>query len=140
MGSVSKDTVDKLFGNWRELFEEQQLEKFRQSWFHQMRPERKHRLKYVVKLGAELERIREVSIQSTAFGKGVIEQLIEGDYKEMAEYERTMFNFELEAGQRGPDWADWVTKHVELWKKFRAITREAIAMRPSGETDPGTRH
>lgn len=107
-----------------EEVQERQMTRLNQSWFFQMRPERKHRLKYVVKLSAELERIKAIDVFGTAFGAAVIEFLIEGDYDQMLVYDREMLVYE-------PMPSTSRTAYDQLWATFKATLQEAVALRPA---------
>ena len=103
------------------VFEEGYERAFKRSWFTADRTERKHRIKYVALLSAELEKIRAVDIFGTGLGEGAIEQLIEGNYDEMMQYCGD-FAFDDEADVRA--------RYAPLWKRFRELLTEAYERRP----------
>ena len=104
-----------LFKRLEEAYEEA----FKRSWFCANRPERKHRIKYVLLLSAELERIKAQSIQATLLGQAAIEDLIEGNYREMIVL-RSDLSFDDEFRDR----------YVPLWARFRELLQEAYDRRP----------
>ena len=112
--------MDKLREILEDVFEKGYKRSFERSWFSADRAERKHRIKYVVLLSAELEKIRSQNIHATALGEGAIEQLIEGNYDEMMRY-REDFIFDGE---------EYCEKYASLWERFRQLLEEAYVRRP----------
>jgi hypothetical protein len=112
--------MDKLREILEDVFEKGYQRSFERSWFSADRAERKHRIKYVVLLSAELEKIRSQNIHATALGEGAIEQLIEGNYDEMMRY-REDFIFDGE---------EYCEKYASLWERFRQLLEEAYVRRP----------
>jgi len=106
-----------------------------------MGPEKRHLLKYVMLLSAELERIKGISNYATAFGETVIEQIIEGNYKEVEMYLKEMLDFtDVDRQVPGDDNKEGVCSYVQLWFKFRTFTQEAIDTRPANEVAGDTKH
>jgi hypothetical protein len=117
-------------------FADHWMKQYQASWLEAMRTERKHRLKYIVKLGAELDRIESVSMFGTAWGKAAIEAIIEGDYEELKRcyVEDLDFDDGLTAGQNQPR----NDEYTELWAKFKQLCEECIDNRPNDEPREGT--
>jgi hypothetical protein len=70
----------------REFMELHSAEKLSLSWSLQPREEQKRRLSAIVRLSAELERIREKEIFATGLAEMAIEAVIEGDWKMVEEW------------------------------------------------------
>jgi hypothetical protein len=69
-----------------ELLDTYSAEKLAASWALQDRAEQKRRLGAVIRLSAELERIREKESFATRLAELAIESVIEGDWKMVAEW------------------------------------------------------
>ena len=65
----------------REFMALHDAERLARSWSLQPREEKKRRLNAVVQLSAELSRIREITVFSTALAEQAIEAVIEADWK-----------------------------------------------------------
>lgn len=98
------------------------IEVWHRSFSNQNRQEKKRRLKYLVRLSAELEHIREQTNQSTGLAEGILEDVIEGDWK-MVKVMAEHFTFEDEH----PEMRD---RYAPIYAKFTAICREACEDRP----------
>lgn len=105
--------------------EEQMQKRFETSFFSAMRPERRYRVTYIVKMGAELERIETQSSFAVAFGRQAIETLIEGDYKELQGYANRQF-FDGFIGDK-----DQEANYNKLWERFFQLCEEAYENRPN---------
>lgn len=77
----SKKKIAGIFDKMLDRYEEHMHLRIMRSWCMIDREERKHRLRTVQDLSVELHRIRQVSIQATAIGEGIISDIIEGDWK-----------------------------------------------------------
>jgi len=109
------------------------LDTLNRSFVRQMRPERKRRLKFVILLSAELERIRrEVGIFASGLAEGAIEDVLGGDWRRAMEYAKDL-DFKHEGGETqevyGPAYAC-----------FAALLQEAFDTRPGAETPPKQVH
>jgi hypothetical protein len=116
---LHSDLTRGLLQRLLENYEDWQIEKIGVSWFLQDKEARRHRLKTVIALSIELEKIRQVSIFSCGIGEQVIEAVIEGDWRGV-ELTTEMLTFEGE----GPEIID---KYAPLWANFRTIAQTAIA-------------
>jgi hypothetical protein len=101
------------------MFEERLLEQILRSWCLADKETRKHRLRTVIELTLELEKIKKVSLFSTAFGEMAIEAVIQGDWQELKE----IINFQ---DFRTED-AKIREEFAPLWENFRVIAQTAIA-------------
>lgn len=109
-------------------FEIHQLERLARSWGVVSREERKGRLRAVMALSVELERIRAVSIFSTGLGEAVIEDIIEGDW-EAASALGKHFTFESE----GPATQ---AEYGPLWAKFVEVVTVEYLLAKKRQTEP----
>jgi hypothetical protein len=110
-------------------FAEHQWEALCRSYVQASREERKGRLRAILELAVELDKIRAVSIFRTSFHESAIESIIEGDWKQVAEIHSW-----LGSPETGSPELD--AKFVSLWETFRAIVLSAsaeAARRQSGE-------
>lgn len=133
---------DKLRNPFREVFDrmlgtfaEHQWEALCRSYVLAMRPERKARLRAIMELSVELDRIKKVSIFGTGFHEQIIEEIIQGDWKQAAETNRLMLDPES-ATDHQPGWEEHNERYRKLWEGFRAIVMMACAeaaKRASGE-------
>lgn len=97
-------------------------ERLRNSWAVIEPKERRTRMHYVLELAAELHRIKKISIQATAIGELVIEDLITGDYDAML----SLVNGFRDADKFGAERERWV-HFVELAEQAHAaLTSEGI--------------
>lgn len=71
--------------------------KIKKSWTLANREERKARLRAVMHLSAELEKIKAKTIQSVGLAETVIEDIIEGEWENVADF-LPYFTFEDEPG------------------------------------------
>lgn len=101
--------------------------RFANSFFAQGRLERKRRIEAVTRLGAELQRIRKVSVFCCSLGEAAMEAVIEGDWA-MAETWAAHFTF-VEEGEHV------AAAHAPLWAEFVRILREAYDARPPAPED-----
>jgi len=109
------------------------LDTLNRSFTRQMRPERKRRLKYVILLSYELERIRrEVGIFASGLAEGAIEDVLGGDWRRAREFAGDLV-FEMEGGE---------TQEVygAAYAVFRELLQEAFNTRPEAEVVPKKVH
>lgn len=111
--------ADKLPKMLQGLFEQHFENMVKQSWFLQDRGERKLRLKTIIALSVELERIRKITLQATALGEGAIEAIIEGDWKRAEEYAG-----DLTFPDEAPEYVETFRK---LWEPFVVLIQTAAA-------------
>jgi hypothetical protein len=98
------------------------LQKFAASWCRQRRSERAARLRVVIALSIELEKVRAVSEYATGFGEAAIESVIEGDWYMVAEWTAHLtFNEDENHERRG--------KYARLWAPFVEILRLELIRR-----------
>jgi hypothetical protein len=98
-------------------YEAHQMLQIARSWCLQDRNERKGRLDAIIALSVELQRIEQIDRFSTAFGRSVIEAVIEGDWRtvdEVTEY--------LTFASEGPDLQN---RYRPLWEGFRTLATVA---------------
>jgi hypothetical protein len=82
------------------------------------REERDVRLRAIIELSVELERIKAVNPFGTRIAESVIQAIIEGDWKYAATLSEDITSFRDEL---------WAAELVSLWTNFRAITVAACA-------------
>lgn len=126
-----RDPFKSAFDRMMSMVEEHQVEMLSRSYCLAMRPERKARLRAIIELSVELEKIRAVSIQATGMHESIIESIIEGDWKRAAETDRLTL---AEPKSYHPEQAEVYRK---LWENFRTILMAAVAeaaRRESGQT------
>jgi len=122
---VVRKKISDVFTGMLDAFAAHQHERLRRSFCIAEPMDRRHRLRTIVALSAELEKIRKVSIQATAVGERVIEAVIEGDWKDA---EESLGDLVMpETGEA----------HAKLWEGFIAIGKTAIA--ESRRLAPGVR-
>jgi hypothetical protein len=110
----------------REFLELHNAEKIAQSWPLQPREEQRRRLTAVVRLSAELERVREKENFATRLAEMAIEAVIEGDWKMVEEWVEH-FSFEDERDEiRIPSSATFATFRELLLQALR-VGREGPA-------------
>lgn len=105
------------------------LKRLEASFHRQDRIEKKRRLDYVTQLAKVLDDIERISIFATAFARGAIEGIIEGDWADV----RMQSTHEK-------DWAHDF-KHLpqecrDLWDTFATICAEAFDTRPGSPAPP----
>lgn len=99
------------------------------SFATQDKDERKRRLGFVVKLGAELDRMRSKGLQfGTALAEAAIESVILGDWKMVKDWAND-FTFEHEHEQTRQTYAP-------LYAPFVGLLQEAFESRPKAEPSP----
>ena len=105
-----------------ELYGEHMLAKFAASWCRQRRDERAARLRVVIALAVELEKIRAVSVYATGFGEAAIEAVIEGDWYMVANWTAHLtFNDDENHDRRA--------KYARLWAPVVEILRVELKRR-----------
>ncbi len=115
-----------------ELVHSARISEIERSWPFQDKDERKARLRTIIALSVELDKIKAVSTFSTLLGAGAIEDVIEGDWKSVSMW-ASFFTFE----QEGPE---YVQNYGPLWQGFVAILRGAAveaAQRKAGVVSAG---
>jgi hypothetical protein len=105
------DFVDKLFAK----YDEHRMKQVARSWCLVSRDECKLRLRTVMALSIELDRIKRVDIFSTGIAESMIEDVIEGDW---AMVSRLIGSFMFEREDVG----DEIKK---LWEPFVILLRAA---------------
>jgi len=109
------------------------LDALSRSFHRQDRRERKRRLKYVIQLSAELDRIRrEVGIFASGLAEAAIEDVLTGDWRRAKEYAGDLV-FETKGGE---------TEKVygAAYAVFRELLQEAFDTRPEAEVVPKKVH
>jgi hypothetical protein len=103
-------------------------ERLARSYTLATRAERQARLRAVIALSVELDRIQSISIYATALGNGAIGDVIEGDWDEV---ESVMGDLAFE------DSTPEVRRdYVPLWAKFREILRDEVLLARQRGADP----
>ena len=117
--------ISDVFSGMLDSFAEHQHERLRRSYCIAAPEDRRHRLRTIIALSAELERIKKTSSYATSIGERTIEAIIEGDWKyaEDALSDAVM-----------PEDAE---THTALWESFIAIGKTAVA--ESKRLAPGVR-
>lgn len=118
------NTVKDLFERLRTLYGVHQLERIARSYCMVDRQERKLRTRTVMALSVEVARIHEVNSFSTGLAAGLIEDVIEGNWKYVEESAKG-FRFEDEPPEIGVDYA-------ALWEDFVTIALGACAEAKGG--------
>jgi len=94
-----------------------------ERWYgNQMREERRRRMKYLIALCAEQERLVAEDISATGLSEALIEHLIEGSWIEVKAY-ISMLKFEEERHE-------WRKHMAKRFEKFVAIAQDAYDTRP----------
>ena len=75
--------------------------------------EQQVRLKLVIELSVELEKIRQISIQSTAWGEMAIGDVINGNWADLPD-KIDFLKFSMES-------EDFQKEYAPLWEKFRGL-------------------
>lgn len=101
------------------MVEEHQVKKLLTSYALAMRPERKARLRAVIELSCELEKIRAKSIFGTANHEQIIEAIIEGDWAEVEK-----INGWLREPHSLPEHRD---EYLTLWETYHAMVMAHVA-------------
>lgn len=107
--------IDKMM----EKYGEHRLEVISRAWCVVDKWERNHRLRTVVALSVELEKVRSVDRFSSAFGEMAIEAVIQGDWREVDQVAEFL-TFESEGETTAQ-------KYGPLWEDFRTIAQAASA-------------
>jgi len=116
--------VDKLMA----LYEGDRLQRVVRCYTLASREEQRARLRAVMALSVELERIKAQSLFATRIGEGAIETVIEGDWKGAEGYaEHRTFQGE------GPEIQD---ASAPLWAVFVETLRTEILLARARETSP----
>lgn len=122
---------------WR-TFDEYRLKQLERSWFMVTRDEQKQRLRALMTLILELEKIKAVSIQATAIGESLLERVIEGDWDQVQAYHDDLVgSFNEEGDESWEGLLEHNRKHRALWEGFLMAATVAIA--ESKRIAPGTR-
>jgi len=98
------------FEFFAERFAEHQAKRLAASWFCADRNEQRARLRLVIALAVELEKIRSVSIFATGLGEGLIEYVIEGDWDRVSDAAQG-FKFKDERDETR-------SEYEPLWRDF----------------------
>lgn len=117
-----KDLMDRMMG----IADKHRLLQILRSWCFVSFEERNARLRLVIILSVELERIRAVNVFSTRLGEGVIEYVIEGDWKaawQLAEH----FKFEQEREELRAQYAPLWRRFVELVEVEQLLAKKRDA-------------
>ena len=99
--------LDKLLAR----FDEHQIQQLTRSYVLANKKERKGRLRAIMALSVELERIKEVSIFATSLGEGVIEDIIEGEWDSAYSVGQQHLTFKDEP-------KELQDRYTPLWTKF----------------------
>jgi hypothetical protein len=137
---MSDSKVKSVFRAMWRTFDEYRLRRLETSWFMVTREEQKQRLRALTRLILELEKIKAVSIQATLIGEGLIERVIEGDWKQVQAYHDDLvaaFNEPLSSETKWEGYQEHQEKHQALWEGFLMAAQTAIA--ESKRIAPGTR-
>jgi hypothetical protein len=128
--SEAPRSIRKFLEMMAEMYTEHQLEMIAQCFFMQGRDERRRRLRAIMDLSVERQRLLNLhgrrpeephkpqGFQASAFMEEVIKNLIDGNLKEVREY-ADMYLFKGEE--------EWAKPWIEVYAKFRAIALAAIA-------------
>lgn len=119
MSEKRKRAIEEIFRDLPAEVQRRQIEELTRSWCLQPRGERIARRAAVVLLSAELAKIREVSLFSTALGEQVIEDIILGDW-EAAELGGQYFTFAHESQELRD-------QYRSLWSNFVLLVQAACA-------------
>lgn len=112
---VVRKKISDIFSGMLDTFAAHQHERLRRSFCIAEPVDRRHRLRTIIALSAELERIRKENISATAIGEHVIEAVIEGDWKYAEECLGDLVT--PESGEA----------HGKRWESFIAIGKTAVA-------------
>lgn len=119
MGDKTRNPFMAAFDRVLGMVEESQVKKLLSSYCMAMRPERRARMRHILELAVELDKIKQKSVFGTAFHEQCIEAIIEGDWEEVA---RTNA-FLAEPGCM-PEHRE---EYVKLWENFRTLVMAACA-------------
>jgi ASC-1-like (ASCH) protein len=111
--------ASKLLDKILEKFGEHRLETISRAWCIVDKWERKHRLRTVVALSVELEKVRSVDRFSSVLGESAIEAVIQGDWRGVDQVVEFL-TFESEGEKTAQ-------KYGPLWEDFRIIAQAASA-------------
>jgi hypothetical protein len=103
-----------------ELFERWLQEDFVRSWTRQSPEARKSRMKYVLQMAAELQEIRKVTIQATAFCEFAIEGVITGKIEDVRMWSKAL-TFPEESAD-----LQYQERMALVFARFREICDEAM--------------
>jgi len=107
------------FGDWMRTLDILRYER----WYgNQARDEKKRRMKYLIALCAEQERLVESDISATGLSQSLIEDLIQGDWNSVKSW-TTALKFEEEN-------QSWREEMQKRFAKFVEIAQEAYDTRP----------
>lgn len=123
-----------VFNRMLETFAEHQWKQLLRSWCLAMRDEQDARMRVVLELAVELDRIKKVSNFGTAYHERIIAEIIQGDWRGAAETDRLMLAHDE------PDAPEHNERYRQLWETFRAILMSACAeakRREAGEPSEG---
>lgn len=103
----------------QEFMASQRIEQIQCAYVTAERPERKHRLKYILLLSHELEEIKKTTIQATGLAEMSIEHIILGEWKTASDFIQWLaFEDEDRSGM------------AKIFAKFVKLLREAYETRP----------
>lgn len=105
------------------------LQRLAASFHRADRQERKRRLQYVIQLSCLLQQIEAISIFATAFARGAIEAIIEGDWAGV----RLQSTHSQEWDQ---DFEHLPQEARDLWEAFATVCAEAFDTRPGACAPP----
>jgi len=111
---MTKKQTSVMFDKLLAQFGEYRMEQVSRSWCLVLPDERRHRLRVVMDLSVELAKIKLASGFATRLGESAIEAVIQGDWKQVAEY-AAMFTWEDHA------------RYGVIWESFVLILRTAGA-------------
>jgi hypothetical protein len=108
---MGEDDLKKGAAALREILQRASAEKLQKTFFLASREERKGRLRAIMRLSVELERVKAETMFATALGEEVIEEIIEGDWEDALKL-ATEIGIEDEKWRRrtgqAPRWAVFV--------------------------------
>lgn len=110
--------VSELLRRVRERFQEYQWKTVLQSYALQSPEERNARLRTILVLSVELDKIRQQDRFSTRLGEIAIEEVIKGDWAGAKMY-AALFDFADES-------EDTRARYVPIWERFRDVLRAAV--------------
>lgn len=121
--------VDKLYAMYGEF----RMKQVSRSWCLASREESKLRLRTVMALSVELDRIKRVSIFSTGLAEGAIEAVIEGDWKRAAEWgsDLTFADDSIAKESHGALWEPFVILLRAACAEEESVARSDVGQRPS---------
>lgn len=117
--SKPKNPFMAAFARVTEMVEEHQVKKLLWSYCMAMRPERRARLRAIIELSVELDKIKQKSVFGTAFHEQCIEAIVEGDWEEVEQTNAFLAEPGCFPEQRA--------EYVALWENFLAMVMAACA-------------